>query len=201
MKRLFDVVLAGCGLIVLAPVLGLAALAVRIESAGPAIFRQVRVGRRFRPFVIYKLRTMYVDRPGRAISVGGDSRITRVGLLLRATKLDELPQLLNVLKGDMSLVGPRPELARYVELFRDDYADILEARPGLTDLASIKYRDEAALLAQAADPEAEYVQRILPDKVRLAREYARRSSLSFDLLLIVRTVLHIAAPRQTGAGD
>jgi lipopolysaccharide/colanic/teichoic acid biosynthesis glycosyltransferase len=195
MKRAFDVVLSACGLVALAPVIAVAAVLVKIDSPGPAFFTQERIGRRFRPFVIYKLRTMSADRrAGRPISVSGDARITRVGRVLRRTKIDELPQLYNVLNGDMSLVGPRPELARYVELFRDDYADILEARPGLTDLASIKYRDEAALLARAPDPEAEYVQRILPDKIRLAREYVRRSSVPFDIELIARTVFHIAAP-------
>jgi lipopolysaccharide/colanic/teichoic acid biosynthesis glycosyltransferase len=195
MKRALDIVLAACGLIVLAPLLAVAAALIAIDSRGPVLFTQARVGRRFRPFLIYKLRTMRVDDGGgRPISVGGDPRITRVGRVLRRTKIDELPQLVNVIKGDMSLVGPRPELARYVEMFRDDYAEILEARPGLTDLASIKYRDEAALLASASDPEAEYVERILPDKIRLGREYVRRSSVLFDLQLIVRTVFHLARP-------
>jgi lipopolysaccharide/colanic/teichoic acid biosynthesis glycosyltransferase len=193
MKRTFDVVLAACGLIVLAPIIGVAAVLIRIDSPGPALFTQVRIGRGFRPFLIYKLRTMFADtHQGRALSVGADARITRVGRVLRHTKLDELPQLFNVLRGDMSLVGPRPELSRYVELFRADYAEILEARPGLTDLASIKYRDEAALLARSSDPEAEYVQRILPDKIRLGQEYVRRSSIMFDIRLIAATLLRLA---------
>jgi lipopolysaccharide/colanic/teichoic acid biosynthesis glycosyltransferase len=190
MKRAFDLVVAAAGLLVLSPVLALAAALVKLDSPGPALFRQIRVGRHFRPFVIVKFRTMAEDgRRDRPLAVGHDPRITRVGRLLRRSKVDELPQLYNVLRGDMSLVGPRPELPRYVDMFRADYAEILQARPGVTDLASIKYRNEAALLAAAADPEAEYVGRILPDKIRLAREYVRRSSMSLDLRVIAQTLL------------
>ncbi|MGE0448384.1 MAG: sugar transferase [Vicinamibacterales bacterium] len=196
MKRVLDVVLSSLGLLVLSPVLCLAALLVRWDSPGPVLFTQRRVGRHFRPFVIYKFRTMWSDNRGPGISVAGDPRITRVGRWLRRTKLDELPQLLNVLKGDMSLVGPRPELPKYVEMFRSEYADILCVRPGLTDPASVKYRNEAILLAAAPDPEEEYVRRILPDKLRLAREYVRGSSLVSDLVLIARTVLHLPAGRR-----
>lgn len=193
MKRVLDVTLSAAGLVVLSPLLLLAALLVKLDSPGPAVFTQVRVGRRFTPFVIYKFRTMRTDGPGgRPISVGDDPRITRVGRWLRRTKIDELPQLFNVLKGDMSLVGPRPELPRYVEMFRDDYAEVLQVRPGLTDPASIKYRNEAALLARSAAPETEYVERILPDKIRLAREYVRRASVATDLSLMIRTLAGLA---------
>ena len=122
------------------------------------------------------------------ITVGDDPRITRIGRLLRKTKIDELPQLFNVFLGDMSFVGPRPEAEKYVNMFHEDYAEILRVRPGITDLASLKYRDEAALLAKAADSEQEYVQRILPEKIRLAKEYVRRNSLWLDLKIILATV-------------
>jgi lipopolysaccharide/colanic/teichoic acid biosynthesis glycosyltransferase len=196
-KRVLDVTVSLLGLVCLSPVLALVAVLLKASSPGPILFRQVRMGRSFRPFTIYKFRTMKSgDVPGRPISVGSDPRVTAMGDLLRRTKLDELPQLFNVLKGDMSLVGPRPELPQFVSLFRSEYADILTARPGMTDLASIKYRDEAALLAGVADPEAEYVGRILPDKIRLAHEYLRRSSVPFDLTLIARTVFHLAGGKE-----
>jgi len=193
-KRLFDVVGAAAGLVVLSPLLLLAAVAVRLESGGPVIFRQTRVGRGFRFFSIYKFRTMTPDAPrnGPQITAGSDARITRVGRILRHTKLDELPQLVNILRGDMSFVGPRPEVPRYVELFRRDYEVLLTVRPGITDLASIAFRHEAALLGAAADAEEEYVRRVLPEKIRLAREYLRRRSLGFDLALILKTVWSLA---------
>jgi lipopolysaccharide/colanic/teichoic acid biosynthesis glycosyltransferase len=151
------------------------------------------MGLRFAPFRIYKFRTMVQDAPakGPSITVGQDSRITTVGRLLRAMKIDELPQLVNVLRGEMSFVGPRPEVSKYVEMFREDYELILQMRPGITDLASIKYRHEAAILAHAADPEYEYVTRVLPEKIALAKEYLTRASLLFDLRLIVKTLLRI----------
>ena len=153
-------------------------------------FAQERVGRGFRLFRIYKFRTMVRDAPrqGSAITFGRDPRITRIGHVLRQTKMDELPQLLNVLKGDMSIVGPRPELPRYVESFRRDYDEILKVRPGMTDLASLKFRDEAALLGTVHDPEETYVKCILPEKVNLGKAYARGSSLRLDLALIVKTL-------------
>ena len=189
-KRGVDLLLAGLGVVVLSPVYVVVAALVVLDSPGPAFFRQTRVGRGFRPFRIIKFRTMVTDaeRRGGKLSVGADPRITRVGRGLRRLKLDELPQLFNVLAGDMSLVGPRPEVPEYVERFHAEYADILSVRPGMTDLASLKYRDESALLAAAADPAAEYVRVILPDKIRLAREYVRRSSLRLDLSLILRTL-------------
>ena len=128
---------------------------------------------------------------GQSITVGDDPRITRVGRFLRKTKIDELPQLINVFKGEMTFVGPRPEVPQYVELFRQDYEEILKIRPGITDLASIKYRNEAALLGQSKNPEEEYVTRVLPDKISLGREYVRCSSLAFDLRLIFRTFLKL----------
>jgi lipopolysaccharide/colanic/teichoic acid biosynthesis glycosyltransferase len=189
-KRALDVTAASVGLVVLSPLLAVAAIAVRLDSPGPILFRQWRMGRHFRPFEIYKFRTMVADAPrlGWPLTAGEDPRITRLGHLLRKAKIDELPQLVNVLRGEMSLVGPRPEVPRYVELFREDFAEILELRPGITDLASIAYRDEASLLGQSDDPEAEYVHRILPHKIALAKEYCRRSSFGFDLVLLIRTL-------------
>jgi len=196
-KRAFDILVSVAGLIVLLPLLLLVATAIKLDSSGPVFFRQWRVGRKFRRFGIYKFRTMIDDAfdRGLPITVGRDSRITRVGKILRKTKIDELPQLLNVLKGDMSLVGPRPEVPRYVELFRPDYEHILKVRPGLTDLASLKYSDEASILGQSANPEGDYVARLLPDKIRLAKEYIQRSSLLFDVKLIVETIIKLVGHR------
>lgn len=190
LKRAFDLLAAGAGLALLSPFMVLIAVLVKLDSEGPAFFRQERVGRGFRRFWILKFRTMARDGEsrGRQITSGDDARVTRLGRFLRAAKLDELPQLVNVLKGEMSLVGPRPEVPRYVELFKEDFAEILSVRPGITDLASLKYRDEAGLLGRAADPEEEYVRRVLPEKIRLAKEYVGRSSLPFDLGIIFRTL-------------
>jgi lipopolysaccharide/colanic/teichoic acid biosynthesis glycosyltransferase len=192
-KRSFDVLCAGAGLVLISPLLAAAAIAVRLDSPGPIFFTQKRVGRNFRPFRIYKLRTMVADadQRGGSITAGADPRITRVGRMLRKTKIDELPQLINVLVGDMSLVGPRPEVPQYVERFRDDYAYVLSVRPGLTDRASVKYRDEATLLAASSDPEREYVSRILPDKIALARQYIAEATFASDLGILLRTLLRI----------
>lgn len=189
-KRAFDIAIAATGLIALLPVMAVVAVLIKCDSHGPVFFKQRRMGRGFRDFLIYKFRTMKQESEltGRLITIGEDPRITRVGRLLRKTKIDELPQLINVLKGEMSLVGPRPELPRFVELFRSEYAEILTVRPGITDLASLKYQDEAKLMGQFTNPEEEYVKSILPDKIRLAKEYIDRSSMFFDLSLILRTL-------------
>ena len=197
LKRAFDLIAAGSGLVLLSPLLMLAAACVRLTSPGPVFFRQERIGRDFRPFFILKFRSMVEDAPARgaAITYGDDPRVTWIGRLLRKTKIDELPQLVNVLKGEMSLVGPRPEIPKYVEMFRADYAEILRVRPGITDLASLKYRDESAVLGRAEDPEAEYVRRVLPEKIALAKEYVARSSLWFDVRLILGTLVCLVAGR------
>ena len=193
MKRILDIVVSLIGLICLLPLLLLVAVLIKLDSTGPVFFRQTRMGMRFRPFQILKFRTMVQDSStrGQSITVGDDPRITRVGWFLRKTKIDELPQLINVLRGEMTFVGPRPEVPQYVELFRQDYEEILKIRPGITDLASIKYRDEAALLGQSKNPEEEYVTRVLPDKINLGKEYIRRSSVFFDLTLIFKTFLRL----------
>jgi len=203
MKRGFDIIAALLGLIVLAPLFAIVAVLIKADSAGPVFFRQERIGKGFYPFWIYKFRTMTQDAPltGGVLTTGVDPRITRAGHLLRQTKIDELPQLINVLRGDMSLVGPRPEVRRYVELFRHHYDMILAVRPGITDLASLKYRDEAAILARFENPEAEYVRHILPDKIWLAEEYIRRSSLVFDLIVIFKTFMKLISRRNSGQDD
>jgi lipopolysaccharide/colanic/teichoic acid biosynthesis glycosyltransferase len=194
MKRLVDVLVAFAAFLVLSPVMLVAAVAVRFSSAGPILFRQERMGRGGRPFFILKFRTMVQDAPklGGPITFGNDPRITRIGNLLRKTKLDELPQLFNVLRGDMSLVGPRPEVRRYVEMFCADYEVILQVRPGVTDLASIKYRDESTILGNAADPEKEYIEVVLPEKIRLAKEYVAGHSLRLDLAIMFGTAIRLA---------
>lgn len=201
-KRLLDIALSLLGLVCLLPFLLLCAVLVKFSSQGPIIFVQQRIGRAFRPFRILKFRTMVHDAPklGAVITVGEDPRITPIGRILRKTKMDELPQLVNVLTGDMSLVGPRPEAPKYVDMFREDYAEILQVRPGITDLASIKYRDEAAILAETGDPEEAYVRVVLPEKIRLAKEYVRRRSFWFDLYLVFLTIAKIVSDGFIAAG-
>lgn len=193
MKRAFDIIASAIGLILLAPVFGVAALVIWLTSGSPVIFRQQRMGRGFQPFTIYKFRTMVVDAPlkGSSITCGRDSRITPVGALVRKLKVDELPQLVNVLKGNMSLVGPRPEIPEFVRQFESDYRVILQIRPGITDLASLKYHNESEVLAQFENPAEAYVRCILPDKLSLAKEYVNRSSFLFDIEVILKTLLRL----------
>jgi lipopolysaccharide/colanic/teichoic acid biosynthesis glycosyltransferase len=193
MKRLFDIIVSFGALLLLLPLFLVAAVLIKLDTPGPVFFTQLRVGRAFRPFNVYKFRTMTHDprNTGALVTVGHDPRITRTGKFLRQTKFDELPQLINVLKGEMTFVGPRPEVPSYVELFRADYEEILRMRPGITDLASIKYRDESAFLGQFSDPEAEYISRVLPDKIELAKEYIRCSSFVFDLRLMFKTIFKL----------
>ena len=192
-KRLFDIIFSLAGIVVLSPVLLLAALLVKLDSKGPVFFRQERIGRNFVPFRIIKFRTMVADadRRGPLVTSGGDSRITRAGRFLRRSKLDEIPQLFNVLKGEMSLVGPRPEVAKYVEIFRPAYAEILEARPGITDFAALEYCDEEEVLKRYEDPEEGYVNEVLPAKIDLYRKYQRERGFLTDVKLIVMTVAKI----------
>jgi lipopolysaccharide/colanic/teichoic acid biosynthesis glycosyltransferase/glycosyltransferase involved in cell wall biosynthesis len=198
-KRGLDICGSVCGLLLLAPVFAIVAVLIKMDSPGSVFFRQERIGRGFRAFLIYKFRTMVPNAPmiGGTVTTTRDPRITKLGAILRDTKIDELPQLINVLKGEMSLVGPRPEVQEYVDMFRTQYATVLSVRPGMTDLASLKYRHEAEILARAADPEEEYVRHILPDKLRLAEEYVRRSCLGLDLMLIFRTVLKLLPQRKS----
>lgn len=194
-KRIFDVVTASTGLVVTAPLLAAAAIAVRIESGPPVIFRQERVGRGGRPFRIHKFRTMRAG-PGPLISSTHDPRITRVGSILRRTKLDELPQLIDVLVGNMSLVGPRPEVPSYVALWPAAEREIiLSSRPGITDPAAVLFHNEQDELAAVDDPEDHYVNSLLPRKVAMYVAYVQNQSLTLDLKILVSTLRVVAAGR------
>lgn len=190
MKRLFDFVVSLLGLIVLSPLFLVIAVAIKRDSPGPVFFRQVRVGKDGRTFRIHKFRSMAVSTAGNSkeITVGGDARITRTGAWIRHWKLDELPQLIDVLAGSMSVVGPRPEVPRYVALYPDAQRRVvLSVKPGITDLASIQFRHENELLARASDPEQAYREQILPEKLRLQSEYVRTRSFIGDMKILVAT--------------
>lgn len=191
-KRLLDVVVSSVALVILSPLMFAIALWVRIDSPGPALFRQERVGRGGRSFEILKFRSMQQEAPrtGPAITAGNDPRITRAGGFIRRYKLDELPQLLNVIKGDMSLVGPRPEVPRYVELYPPDVRrTVLSVRPGITDPASVAFVNESDLLAKADDAETMYREVILPQKLRMYGDYVASQSFTGDLKVLLRTVI------------
>jgi lipopolysaccharide/colanic/teichoic acid biosynthesis glycosyltransferase len=181
-------------LAVLLPALAAAAAAVWLDDGFPVLFRQIRIGRGGRPFEVLKFRSMYRDAPGALITASGDRRVTRSGRLLRRFKLDELPQLWNVLRGDMSLVGPRPEVPRYVDLREPVWRAVLEVRPGITDVATLLYRDEERILAGFEDAEKGYRESVLPAKLRLNLEYLRRRSAVRDLKLLALTVRYSALP-------
>lgn len=189
-KRLFDVLASAGGLIATAPLLVGLAIAVKLDSPGPALYGHERVGRGWSHFRAWKFRTMFVgaDRVGAAVTAGGDPRITRIGRILRRTKLDELPQLWNVLVGEMSLVGPRPEAPAYAEVYKSAYDEILSIRPGITDEAAIAFRNEETLLAASDDPERSYLDEVLPQKIAIYREYLRSPSLKRDLALVLKTL-------------
>jgi len=189
-KRIFDFCTSFIGLVLLSPILVIIAVLIKLDSPGQVFFKQKRVGLKGKDFLIYKFRTMIVDaeKYGKQITVGGDSRITKVGAFIRKYKIDELPQLINVVKGEMSLVGPRPEVPRYVELYTEEQRRVLDVRPGITDIASIKYMDENDLLASAENPEEYYINVIMPDKLRLNLEYIRNSNLINDIKTIFKTI-------------
>jgi len=194
MKRLFDFVASSFGLILLTPIFVLVALWIKLDSRGGIFFRQERVGFQGDLFRIHKFRTMVLDaeKKGKQITVGADSRITTVGSFLRKYKLDELPQLIDVLVGDMSLVGPRPEVPKYIECYSDDEKhDVLSVKPGITDNASIEFRDENELLASSDDPEATYINEVLPKKIVLYRKYVRERSFFGDVAIIFKTIFLI----------
>ena len=203
MKRAFDIIASACGLIVLSPVMLVCACLVKLTSTGPVLFKQKRMGRNFRLFEILKFRSMTVgaEQMGDRVTAGGDNRITGIGRILRKTKLDELPQLLNVLKGDMSLVGPRPEVPEFVEIYREDYQELLSVRPGITDIGSIEFRDEEEILARSDDPRQTYIDDILPQKIELGKSYIKRSSVVFDIKLILLTLLRVVRKENTGHSD
>lgn len=195
MKRLFDLIFSIGGIIVLSPFFILLWVLIKLESKGPALFMQTRVGLNNRDFTLFKFRSMYTDAEKRGqLTVGmRDPRITRVGYYLRRFKLDELPQLFNVLNGSMSFVGPRPEVRRYVDYYTPEQLKVLTVKPGITDFASLKYYKENELLGKAADPEKEYIQVIMPEKLALNLEYIKNNSVLKDISIIFQTLLKIVS--------
>lgn len=193
MKRTFDIVASGLGLIILSPVFIILAVWIKADSRGPVFYRQVRVGRKNRDFRLFKFRSMRPDSDKLGlITVGGhDPRVTRSGYYIRKYKLDELPQLINVFIGDMSLVGPRPEVRKYVEMYTPEQMRVLSVRPGITSLASIRYRNENDILAAADDPDRAYIERVMPDKIAIDLEYVERATLWNDIKLIFSTFREI----------
>lgn len=195
MKRLFDILCAMAGLVVLSPLLIVLATAILLKEGRPVFFRQERVGQFGKPFRIWKFRTMVpnAETLGASLTAAGDVRITPLGAWLRKTKLDELPQLLNVLLGEMSLVGPRPEVALYVAKYNDSQVRVLELVPGITDPASVRYFNESSLLGETDCPETTYVEQVMPEKIRLNLEYAEKANIVSDMNVIVKTIMRIAA--------
>lgn len=193
LKRIFDFVFSLLGILILLPVFIIIAILIKIDSKGPVLFKQIRVGRNEELFHILKFRTMVTDaeKLGKQITIGKDSRITRVGHFLRNYKLDEFPQLFNVLLGDMSLVGPRPEVPKYTAYYSKEQKKIFQVRPGITDYASIKYSKENEILASSEDPEQTYINEIMVDKLTINLDYIRKRSLKEDLYIIFATVAKI----------
>ena len=189
MKRLFDILLSGIGLLIISPLFLIVAIWIKLDSPGPIFYRQVRVGRYNKDFRIFKFRSMRIGSDkGSLVTIGGrDPRITRSGYFIRKFKIDELPQLINVLVGDMSLVGPRPEVRHSVNYWTEEQMHVLDVRPGITDPASIKFRNENELLAQAEDPEKYYIEVIMQEKIKLYLDYVKKNSLCYDIKLIFQT--------------
>ena len=189
-KRIFDIVFSFAGLIILSPVYIVIAIFIKLDSKGPVLYKQTRVGRNNKDFKLLKFRTMNPDSDSKGLlTVGGrDPRITKTGYYLRKFKLDEFPQLINVLYGEMSFVGPRPEVRKYVDLYTEDQKKVLDVSPGITDVASIKYKNENDLLEKAEDPEKYYIEKIMPDKIKLNLEYINERSFFKDFKVILRTL-------------
>lgn len=189
MKRAFDIIASGLGLICISPLFAILALWIKSDSKGPVFYRQTRVGKDNKDFRLYKFRSMRPDSDKFGlITVGGhDPRVTRSGYYIRKYKLDEFPQLINVFKGDMSLVGPRPEVRKYVDLYTPEQLHVLDVRPGITSLASIRYRNENEILAASDDPDRTYIEQVMPDKLAIDLEYVSRASLLTDIKLIFST--------------
>ena len=197
MKRLFDIIASGMGLLILSPILIVVAIWIKLDSPGPIFYRQVRVGRNNTDFQIFKFRSMRVGSDkGSLVTIGGrDPRITKSGYFIRKFKIDELPQLINVFIGDMSLVGPRPEVRHYVNYWNPDQMRVLDVRPGITDPASIRFRNENELLEKAQDPERYYIDVIMQEKIKLYLEYVEKSSFWYDIKLIFQTFKVIITER------
>jgi len=196
MKITFDFTASLIGLILLSPIFIIIAILIKLDSKGEVFFRQVRVGKNEKPFRIFKFRTMSVNQTKGSLQItaGADARITKVGSFIRKYKIDELPQLINVLKGEMSLVGPRPEVPKYVEHYSEDNRKVvLSVRPGITDLASIEYRNENDILASESDPEKAYIEKILPEKLKYCREYVEKQSFMYDIGIILKTIKAIVS--------
>ena len=193
LKRIFDFTASLLGLIVLSPLFLVIAILIKLDDGGSIFFRQTRVGQYGKPFKIYKFRTMVenAEKLGAQVTKGDDPRITKVGRFLRKYKLDELPQLINVLKGEMSLVGPRPEVPKFVKLFEEDYKEILQVKPGITDYASLEFKDENELLKGAENSEEIYIREILPKKIEYDKRYLKEISFTTDLKLILKTIVGI----------
>ncbi|PHI17010.1 sugar transferase [Fusobacterium polymorphum] len=192
LKRIFDITLSLFGLIILLPFMLIIAILIKLDSKGPVFFKQVRVTKNGREFKIFKYRTMRVGSDKYSqITVGKDNRITKVGAFLRKYKLDEIPQLINVLIGDMSLVGPRPEVPKYVALYTDEQKEILKVRAGITDYASIEFSDENDLLASEEDPEKAYIEKVMPKKIELNKKYISEISILTDIKIILLTIKKI----------
>ncbi len=189
MKRIFDIFASGVGLILLSPLFLILAIWIKMDSTGPVFYRQVRVGKGNKDFKIFKFRSMRVGSDkGSLVTIGGhDSRITRSGYIIRKYKFDELPQLINVFIGDMSLVGPRPEVRHYVNYWTPEQMHVLDVRPGITDPASIKFRNENELMEKAEDPEDYYINVIMQEKIKLYLEYVKNASFWYDIKLIFET--------------
>ena len=192
LKRIFDIILSLFGLMILFPFMLIIAILIKLDSKGPVFFKQVRVTKNEREFKIFKYRTMRVGSDKYSqITVGKDNRITKVGVFLRKYKLDEIPQLINVLIGDMSLVGPRPEVPKYVTLYTDEQKEILKVRAGITDYASIEFSDENDLLASEEDPEKAYIEKVMPKKIELNKKYITEISILTDIKIILLTIKKI----------
>jgi lipopolysaccharide/colanic/teichoic acid biosynthesis glycosyltransferase len=192
-KRIFDFIASLIGLILLSPFLVIIGVLVKISDKGPVFYRSKRVGQNFKPFYLLKFRTMVVNAEelGPSITKGGDQRITKIGKFLRKYKLDELPQLWNVVKGELSLVGPRPEVEKYISFYKDDYKEILKIRPGITDYAAIKFRNEEEILSQFEDVERAYIEQVLPEKIKLYKIYLKKVGFLTDLEIIFKTLWKI----------
>ncbi|MBB6713539.1 sugar transferase [Clostridium gasigenes] len=190
-KRAFDIIASFIGIVILSPILLGVSIAIKIDSKESIFFKQVRVGKNEKRFNILKFRTMIVNAEnlGKQITIGKDKRITKVGALLRKFKIDELPQLINVFKGDMSLVGPRPEVPKYVDMYNEEQKKVLKVRPGITDIASLRYKDENDILGKVKNPEEYYINTIMPDKLKLNLEYIEKNNIIFDLFLIIKTII------------
>ena len=192
LKRVFDIVASFCGIVILFPLIIIVSILIKITSKGPVLFKQVRVTKNGKLFKIYKFRTMRENSEGnKQITVGKDNRITGIGHILRKTKLDELPQLFNILKGEMSLVGPRPEVPKYVELYTDEQREILKVPAGITDYASIYFSNESELLGEVENPEEFYIKKIMPYKIELNKKYINEIGIMTDIKIIILTILKI----------